>query len=140
MKNLTTFVAGLVLGAAITASAAVVLHPWNHLDVEAANAIFHGRSGVHIGLVNPPEPDKQVLHVEISPSTAVNQTAAVMVNPPEPDFPPDPCFIATVNPPEPDHPTVAVTVLHADQIAFTDAAGDPLALCPAGVSTVGTSK
>jgi hypothetical protein len=142
MRKSFIFAAGLVAGIGATALAAATLRPWSQADVVVANALFHPRSGLHFGVVNPPEPDrKQILHVLAQPSTQVDEAIAVSVNPPEPDFPPDPCFTAVVEPPpDPDRPTVAVTVLHPEQISFSDANGDALALCSAAGVPVSSSK
>ncbi len=140
MKKHFVFAAGLLAGIGATALAAATLRPWNQGDIAAANALFRPRSNIHFAVVNPPDPDKnQILHILARPSSVVDEAIAVSVNPPDPDFPPDPCFTAVYEPPpDPDHGiTVAVTVLHPEQISFTDANGNALALAP---STASSSK
>ncbi|HUJ62382.1 MAG TPA: hypothetical protein VLX92_27935 [Kofleriaceae bacterium] len=136
-----TFAAGVATGMALVAATAAAsgLLRWNRLDIDAANVLFANRSGLTFSAL-PPDPcrggacTEQTLTVQASPVTGLHQT--VEVNPGPTQLPPDPCFTATL---EAGSPTVAVTVLHPDQLSLVDANGNALALCDANGGGVGTA-
>lgn len=130
-----SFGAGVVTGIALVGATAFAagLRPWTRQAIDDANAVFHDRSGLRFGFVDPPEPERpQTLHVHAAPVGGLRQVIAVTSNPPDRDLPPDPCFRAVLgNPPEPDRPNVVLHVLHPDQFAIVDANGAALQLVPA---------
>jgi len=154
MKRMKTFVVGVVTGAALVATtgyAAGALRLWNRGEVEAANELFHARSGLHFVVEPPPDPDRpQTLAVHAHPISGLDQVLAVRsALPGDSTIPPGPCFVAHLTPPgppicpigvecppgPPDRSRVVVEVFQPDQFSLVAADGTPLALCPATVPT-----
>jgi hypothetical protein len=158
MQRMKTFASGMVAGiavAATTAYAAGVPQSWTRGEIEAANALFHDRSGLHFTVEPPPDPDRpQTLQVHAHPIDGLDQLVAVRSGlPGDSTIPPGPCFVAHLIPPgppdcpigvqcppgPPDRSRVVVAVLHPDQFSLVAPDGTPLSLCAGTGGTVPTN-
>jgi hypothetical protein len=147
------FAAGMIAGVALTAVTAYAagFRHWNRGEIEAANELFHARSGLHFTVDEPPpDPDRvQTLTVHAHAVDEIAQDIAVRGRATDATIPPGPCFVAHLTPPGP--PVIppgpcrvggtcpSIEVLHPDQFTIVGADGTPLALCPVDPNGGGTT-
>jgi hypothetical protein len=127
-KRTPRVIAGLVLFGA--AGWAADVRPWTKAEVQQANELFGPRSGLTFGLSDPPEPDRQALHVHAVGIPALTQTITV-ATPGTDAYPPGPCFTAKLAPIDANGGgEVTLHVARPETFTIEGPNGGALHLCP----------